>query len=124
VRRDSHSSSWKELSRAGLRESDKQKLIPLAMSESYSASSKELYLAAPKQAGEEKLAGLVYATELAIFNRVQELADSADGDKERIEIETACLNLLALKTLILNFPSPFSHVVPPPSNELTVCGEN
>lgn len=79
-----------------------KKVQTLAVPESYSSSWKEPYLAALKEADKEKLTELVYATELAMFNRVQELAGSADGDKERIEIASASENLLTLKTLILN----------------------
>jgi hypothetical protein len=71
------------------------------VSESYSSSWKKPYLAALKEADKVKLTELVYATELAMFNRAQELAGRADGDKERIEIATASENLLTLKTVIL-----------------------
>jgi hypothetical protein len=46
--------------------------------------------------------------ELAMVFRLQELADSADGHKERVEIAAASENLLALKTLILGWPSPLN----------------
>lgn len=76
------------------------------MRDSHSLSWKETYLAALKENDKEKLTGLLYATELAMFLRAQELAKSADGHEELNEITIASENLLALKTIILGWPSP------------------
>lgn len=87
------------------------------MTNSHSSSWKESYIVALNEPDKEKLTELVYATELAMVFRLQEPADSADGHKERVEIAAASENLLALKTLILSWPS--TRVVP--SSELAVA---
>ncbi len=89
------------------------------MTNSHSSSWKESYIVALNEPDKEKLTELVYATELAMVFRLQEPADSADGHKERVEIAAASENLLALKTLILSWPSPPTRVVP--SSELAVA---
>jgi len=67
-----------------------------------SSSWKEPYLAALTETDKEKLTALLYATELAMFLRAQELTQSADGHQGLIEIAIASENLLALKTVVLN----------------------
>jgi len=76
------------------------------MRDSNSLSWKQTYLAALQENDKEKLTGLLYATELAMFLRAQELSQSEDGQKELNEIAIASENLLVLKTVILGWPSP------------------
>jgi hypothetical protein len=87
-----------------------------------SSSWKEPYLAALTEPDKEKLTGLLYATELAMFLRAQELTQSADGHQGLIEIAIASENLLALKTMVLNWSSPIQVV--PFCNQSTVYENN
>jgi hypothetical protein len=75
------------------------------MRDSHSSSWKEPYLAALREPDKEKLVELVHATELAMFLRQQELANSDDHHEERSETALACENLLTLKTHMLGWPS-------------------
>ncbi len=92
-----------------------KKAQTVAMPQSYSSSWKEPYLAVLKEADKEKLTGLLYATELAMFLRAQQLAQCADGHKELIEIAIASENLLALKTVILSWPPRLAMWYPTPA---------
>ena len=89
-----------------------------------SSSWKEPYLAALTETDKEKLTALLYATELALFNRAQELAQCEDGHKELIEIAIASENLLAFKTVILNWPPRLAMSHPHSGNQLTVYENN
>jgi hypothetical protein len=70
-----------------------------------SFSWKEPYLAALKESDKVKLTELVYSTEGAIFQRMQEIADSKAHREERDQIQTALANLLDIQVNKLGWPS-------------------
>jgi hypothetical protein len=75
------------------------------MQDSYSSGWKQSFLAALGETDKDKLPALMYAAELAIFLRMQELADSADHHDERDEIQKACAALLSIQVNRLGWPS-------------------
>jgi len=66
---------------------------------------KEPYLAALKESDKEKLTELVHATETAIFQRQQEIAESDDHYEERMELQACCEGLLSIQINKLGWPS-------------------
>jgi hypothetical protein len=74
------------------------------MSNSYLLDWRKRFLAALGETDKDKLTALVYAAELAIFLRLQELADSADHNEERSEIQVACAALLSIQVNDLGWP--------------------
>ena len=75
------------------------------MSNSYLLDWRKRFLAALAETDKDKLPALVYAAELSIFLRLQELADSADHHEERSAIQVACAALLSIQLNDLGWPS-------------------
>jgi hypothetical protein len=76
------------------------------MLKSFSSSSwKRPYLEALKISEKDKLTVLVQSAELAIFYRMKELTDSPENRQERNDLRLACMDLLAVKTYKLGWPS-------------------
>jgi hypothetical protein len=76
------------------------------MLKSFSSSSwKQPYREALKISEKERLTGLVQSAELAMFDRAKELTDSPEHRQERNELRLAGMDLLAVKTHKLGWPS-------------------
>lgn len=65
---------------------------------------KEPYLAALKESDKVKLTELVYATEGAMFSRLQELSGLSNHAAEREELKMASEGLLTLQVERLGWP--------------------
>ena len=74
------------------------------MPDSYPRSWKEPYHQALKESDKQKLTELVHAAEYAIVLRFQELENLTDHHEERVEMERASADLLAIKTYKLGCP--------------------
>ena len=65
---------------------------------------KEAYKTAVRNLSHSDLPAMLYRTEDAIFDRLQEIHGSPDHHEERQEIEGAAADLLVIKTRVLGWP--------------------
>jgi hypothetical protein len=65
---------------------------------------RDTYRRALNEQNPAKLANVVIEAETAIFMRFQELAGSPDHHAERVEMQTAARDLLAIKIQKLGYP--------------------
>jgi hypothetical protein len=84
------------------------------MQDSYSTSWKELYRQALRESDEQKLAELVQAAEHAIVLRLQKIQYSEAHREELFELKRATADLLAIKTDKLGWPSISDTASAPP----------
>jgi hypothetical protein len=74
------------------------------VSESNSRSWKGPFLEALLETDKAKITKLAYASEGAMFLRLQELAGSSDHHEERSEMQVACAALLSIRVHKLGWP--------------------
>jgi hypothetical protein len=70
-----------------------------------SSTWKAAYLEVLKESDKTKLAKLVHAAEGAMVVRLRQLADSAENQKERSEIQEASAALLTIQIKDLGWPA-------------------
>jgi hypothetical protein len=68
-----------------------------------------LHKAALLETDTNALEHLVFTTEDAIFQRLQELAQLPDSEGELLDLKAAAADLLALKTQKLGWPNPLAE---------------
>jgi hypothetical protein len=68
-----------------------------------------LHKAALLETETKALEYLVFTTEDAIFQRLQELAQQPDSEGELLDLKAAAADLLAIKTQKLGWPNPLSE---------------
>jgi hypothetical protein len=67
---------------------------------------RESYQKAIQESDQKKLTEYVQEAEAGMFKRLQELASSSDHHEERVEMEGASADLLAIKIHKLGWPNP------------------